>query len=75
MCYLWALRPPGPIILGGKSSWGIFFGKIGGKYEIERKRDKERDEENRGSIGSANVNIMPMYTGRSRAVLPKCFMI
>ena len=29
------------------------FCKIWGKYEIERKREKERDEGNRGSIGSA----------------------
>ena len=41
---MWALRPPGAIILGGNSSWG----KIGGKYEIERKRKKERDEGNTG---------------------------
>ena len=44
---MWALRSPGAIILGGN------FCKIGGKYEIERKKKKERDEGNRGGIGSA----------------------
>ena len=42
---MWELRLPGEIILGGNYS---YFCKIGGKYEIGRKRKKERDEGNTG---------------------------
>ena len=37
--FLWALRPPGQLFLG-EVLLGGFFCKIGGKYEIERKRKK-----------------------------------
>ena len=44
----------GEILLGGN------FCKIGGKYEIERKKEKERDERNRGNIGSAQGRYQSM---------------